>query len=482
MGINEGECSTERFLRSVHPDDLPVAREAFKNALVSRHLFFEVRILRKDDSIRWIRVNGNTLLSKQQHPSRLLGTIMDITEQKNYLEALEEREQRFKAIADAVPVLISLADASKSFYFFNKGWLNFTGRSVAEEFESGWMKGIHQDDMPAFTQAFENHFNAREEILTELRLKRHDGEYRWVSMHCLPRFSPDGGFEGYIGAGVDITDQKDFAETLSTQVRQRTMELKQSHELLKEKNDELERSNNELTSFSFIASHDLQEPLRKIRTFSSRILNQDHDNLSEKSRDYFARMNNAAKSMQQLIDDILDYSKVNFSKSKLELTSLNSILDRVITNLSNVLQEKNAKVKVSKLPTLKIIPVHFIQLFTNLIENSVKYSRPGIQPVITIDAVLLAPGETNMPDLPPDQQYWKISVADNGIGFDQAYEHRIFEMFQRLHTKAEYSGTGMGLAICKKIADNYNGQITASGKPGVGSTFTIFLPVELQNA
>lgn len=478
LGLREEESSTNKFLSLVHPEDFSIARQAFDNALLSRHLLFEVRIRRHDNTMRWIRVNGHSLLDKQQKPYRLLGTIMDITGQKNHQVALDETEQRFKVIADAAPVMIWLADITGSFNFFNKGWLSFTGRTMAGETGRGWMESIHEKDRAAFTKSFDSSFSSGASFFEELRLKRGDGKYRWISIHGISRCSPGNVFEGYIGAATDITDQKKFSAELATQVQQQTLELKKSHELLEEKNKELERSNSELASFSFIASHDLQEPLRKIQTFSTRILGSDKDKLSEKSKDYFGRLTNAARSMQQLIDDILDYSKVNFSRNKPELISLNVITDNVVSGIQHILQEKNARVEVGKLPALKIIPIQFTQLFTNLILNAIKYSKVEVAPHISIQAVMAAPGEIDLSHLSKERHYWKISVADNGIGFESVYEKSIFEMFQRLHSKTEYRGTGMGLAICKKIVENNDGYITASGEPGVGATFNIYLPAD----
>ncbi|MCW3091600.1 MAG: domain S-box protein [Ferruginibacter sp.] len=476
MGVESSECTMDEFLQAVHPQDIDRAREAFDSAVAKRHLFFEVRIIGNNGTQRWIRVNGNLLPEQRNYSSRLLGTVMDITDQKKYLTELQESERLFKAIADAAPVLIWLAGSDKRFYFFNKGWLDFTGKTIGQESGNGWMRGVHEEDREAITENIDYSFQNRKEFFMEFRLKRQDGKYRWISMHGIPRLSAGQVFEGYIGGGVDITDQKNFAITLSNQVQQRTKELQQSHELLKEKNKELERSNSELASFSYVASHDLQEPLRKIQTFSQRILGNEKDNLSAVSRDYFTRMNNAAKEMQQLMDDILNYSKVSYAPNKAELVSLNTIMDNVISGLNNMLEEKNAIIEVGALPTLKVIQIQFIQLFTNLVVNALKYSRQGVNPRVKINAAIVSSSEIAMAENKKDKNYWKISVADNGIGFEQIYGQRIFEMFQRLHAKTEYKGTGMGLAICKKIVESYNGYIDATGEPGVGATFNIYLP------
>ena len=244
------------------------------------------------------------------------------------------------------------------------------------------------------------------------------------------------------------------------------------------KNVELERQNEELASFTYIASHDLQEPLRKIRTFSSRILLKENDRFSEEGKDYFNRIIRAASRMQNLIDDLLDYSRTNKSDLAFEVLDLNEIVDKVKQDLYDDIREKNAQVLSETLPVLTAIPGQIHQLLLNLVSNAIKYSKPDVSPLIRLSAARVAAAAfSNERILPEKKTYWKISITDNGIGFDQRYQHKIFELFQRLHAKTEYQGTGIGLAICKKIVQNHGGIITATGQPGIGSTFNLFIPV-----
>src|SRR6185436_9433871 len=245
---------------------------------------------------------------------------------------------------------------------------------------------------------------------------------------------------------------------------------------LEEKNRELKKINKELESFAYISSHDLQEPLRKIQTFSSSILEKENDNLSENGKDRFRRMQNAAERMQTLIDDLLTYSRTNTSERKFEKVHLNKIIEEVKGDLREDLKEKQAVIEVSGLCDVKIIPFQFRQLMTNLITNSLKFSHSVHPPRISVKAEIVNGSSLNNKKLLPQQDYCHITVADNGIGFEQQYSEKIFEVFQRLHGKSEYNGTGIGLAIVKKIVENHNGIITANARPHKGATFDIYIP------
>lgn len=253
-------------------------------------------------------------------------------------------------------------------------------------------------------------------------------------------------------------------------------EKKANERALEEKNKELERSNIELESFSYAASHDLQEPLRKIQTFISRILELDDGNFSAAGKDYFLRISKAAIRMQQLIESLLSYSRVDTADGILVPTDLNEVLRQTKENLRELIEESNAVIEAIALPTVKVMPQQFQQLLTNIISNAIKYKKENVDPVISIHAGIV-PGSEVGTDLPSAAEtYWKISIADNGIGFDAQYSTRIFELFQRLHGRNEYEGTGIGLAICKKIIQSHNGIITTESELGKGATFNIYLP------
>ena len=241
---------------------------------------------------------------------------------------------------------------------------------------------------------------------------------------------------------------------------------------------ELLIANKELESFTFISSHDLQEPLRKIQAFSNRIITEEHDTLSVKGKYYFERMQISALHMQTLINDLLAYSRTTATERKFENRDLNKIVKEVMAALKEDLQEKNATIEVNKLCMANIIPFQFRQLLQNLIANSLKFSKPGIAPHILISSKFIKYDESNQQQIPIREDYCHISVTDNGIGFEPKYNEKVFEIFERLPDGKKYEGTGIGLTIVKKIVENHGGIILAKSELGKGTTLDIYIPAK----
>ena len=272
------------------------------------------------------------------------------------------------------------------------------------------------------------------------------------------------------GTLQDITQQVMAMQRVEELVAERTAELAEA-------NKHLQRSNAELAQFAYIASHDLQEPLRKISTYSQMLESSLGNELSEKSKSYFTKMHASSSRMLTLIRDVLAYSQLSTTRNLLEKVDLNLIVENVKTDFELLIEQKHATIKAEELPVLEAIPLQMSQLFTNLISNALKFIRPDVAPVINISVVKMNRSEVKvLPALDLNVPYYRITFEDNGIGFEQEYAEQIFNIFQRLHLKTAYEGTGIGLALCRKIAQNHHGDIYAESKKNKGATFNVILP------
>ncbi|HUR10546.1 MAG TPA: ATP-binding protein [Flavitalea sp.] len=275
-------------------------------------------------------------------------------------------------------------------------------------------------------------------------------------------------------------EKKIIAEKLAIQTEELIRANKQLHSQYEEKEKlaaELIIINKELRSFSYISSHDLQEPLRKIQNFTNLLLKEDYQSLSDKGKHNLKRMGLAAEKMRHLIDDLLALSQVSTTKLEFEQTDLNVVMEEVKTELADVIQKKHAIIESSRLPTAMIIKFQFRQMMINLIDNAIKFAKPGIPPIIKISSSIINSSDIPDQQLLPRKKYHFISVCDNGIGFEPHFSERIFEVFQKFHNNDSYEGTGMGLAVVKKIVENHNGIITATSELNNGTHFDIYIPV-----
>ena len=326
------------------------------------------------------------------------------------------------------------------------------------EATGNFIEFVHPDDRQF---VFESSLGATDELMGSVifyRVIRKDGALRHFKS-SWKTITDNYGKTFVIGVNADITEQYN------------------KDKMIEDKIADLEKSNKELSAFNHIASHDLQEPLRKVQIFISRIRERDFESFGENVKEYFLGIERATTRMQMFIEDLLLYSRASNVAKIFELTDLNVILENAKQELSQRIEEKNAMIRVTSfLPSLQVIPFQIQQLFNNLLSNSIKYSKPDVAPVITIGTRLISSGELPTFAGNPRSQYYQFSISDNGIGFEPKYANDIFKLFYRLHNKTDYSGTGVGLAICKVIAENHQGYIQAESFPNVGITITFYLP------
>ncbi len=319
------------------------------------------------------------------------------------------------------------------------------------------IKYFHPDDLEYVSKVHKDSLLNQQSTSIVFRFLTPENEIKYIM--GVGSFTKDGNGDLIkIGVNYDITNQ--YKKTLE----------------LEENNKELKYINTELESFNNIVSHDLQEPLRKIQMFISRLEEKEFDALSQQGRDYFSKVRIAANRMQTLLIDLVDYSRTIKGDKVFVETDLNKILAETIQDLSTNVEEKKAVIRIGKLPTIKAIPFQIKQLFINLVSNSLKYSKEDSIPQISITSNKITEKEMLENKIANKNDYYKIVITDNGIGFKQEYAEKIFLLFKRLETDPKYSGTGLGLAICNRIVDNHKGFIKVKSKPNVGAKFYIFIP------
>jgi PAS domain S-box-containing protein len=334
---------------------------------------------------------------------------------------------------------------------------------------------IHPDDsefaINAISQAMDPVTGGDYDI--QFRILRYtDKKERWIRSQGKVYFNNDRP-EKFIGTVLDITDERQAKAELEQKVEERTKDLRDA-------NMQLAVSNNELEQFAFVASHDLQEPLRKIQAFGDMLKAKVPDDTSPEIIDLVSRMQSASARMKSLIDSLLSFSRVSFRQEQHQLVNLSQVLVDVLADLETSIKEKDAMISFSKLFPIKGEPMHLRQLFQNLIGNALKFSKTDQRPVISISSKLVSGARSGLP-VPEDvydKTFQLVEVTDNGIGFEPEYSGKIFQLFQRLHGRSEYPGNGMGLSIVQKVVNNHHGYIKAVSSPGEGTTFQLLLPFE----
>jgi PAS domain S-box-containing protein len=381
--------------------------------------------------------------------------VRDVTDRRQAELLVEETESRFRIMADSAPVMLWMAGLDSECDFFNQGWLRFTGRALEDELGTRWAEGVHPEDFQRCMDVYLGSFNRREPFRMEYRLRRADGQYRWILDQGTPRYDHEGRFAGYIGSCIDVQEFKEAQlglraanDQLELRVQQRTAELRQS--------------NADLEQFAYAASHDLQEPLRTVASYVQLLQRRYRGRLDADADDFIAYAVDGAARMKRLIRDLLDYSRLSTRGEPIRPTACEDVLVQALANLKSAIEETAAHVTHDPLPELPADPAQLMRVFQNLIGNAIKFhgEKP---PRVHVGA------ERHNGD-------WVLSFRDNGIGIDPKFADRVFALFQRLDGRDRVPGTGVGLAICKKVVDRHGGRIWLESQPGHGSTFFVSLP------
>ncbi|GAC1420285.1 MAG: hypothetical protein NVS1B13_13710 [Flavisolibacter sp.] len=383
-------------------------------------------------------------------------------------EKVQKSEALYKTLTNSLPLIIFSLNQVGQLLFANEWLSKFTGESMEDLNRSRWKSIVHEADYNSFLLLLENTATKGTTIIkTQARLKhKSNNDYLWHQVSLSPIKDSNEDPQYWIGYIVDIHAQKVVEETLKDNVElQKTQEQLRNNQLALERYiAELAHSNEELQQFAFIASHDLQEPIRKLLFYSDYLLSQYAGSIDQKGIDYLTSMQNASQRMRSLIQDLLSFSLINKEQIVFTDVDLNVIASEALQDFEMSIEEKSAVVHIQSLPTVTGDARMMRQLFENIISNSLKYSKSICAPIIDISCHQKG-------------RFYELSFQDNGIGFNEEYLPQMFTLFQRLHDRKIYEGTGLGLAICRKIMDLHGGKIRAKGHEGEGAVFYVSIPI-----
>ena len=434
------EWEFSRFQQHIHPEDRAASELAFTEAYRTGHLLVKCRIIRVDQAVRWVRIAGEVVYDEHQTPLRMQGVIHDITDQKAAVEELRAAEERYRLLTEQVhDYAIFMLDPAGRVASWNKGAERQRGFTAAE---------IIGRDLSVFypkkERAENKHLQLLEaatrdsEVVNEGWRERKDGTLIWTRVVITALRDANGVLLGYSNCAQDLTAKK-------------------------KAEDALRRSNAELLQFVYVASHDLQEPLRMVASFTQLLAQRYKSKLDKDADEFIAYAVDGAQRMQRLIDDLLAYSRVGTRAKDPTICSANDLVQAALHQLTLAVKENGATIRIAPLPKICCDDVQMVSVFQNLIGNAIKFRAAGVLPLIEISAT-------------ESGSEWIFSVKDNGIGIEPRHFKRVFQVFQRLQTRETYPGNGIGLAICKKIVERHGGRIWIESEPGRGTTFYFTVP------
>jgi PAS domain S-box-containing protein len=425
------------------------------------------KIFDRNGRIKDVREKAKVFRNDKDELLRVIGSTIDITEQSQLYRDLAAYKAMKQENEEFLDYGTWEVDARNGHFFWSDGMYRLFGYDpetdknkivVNEALYQKHMNEEHFERSRSFLDAIIAKKETPENFVAEYEIKTNDGSIKKIETSGKLFYDNEGQWIKTIGTSRDIT----------------RLRLYQSN--LEEKIKDLDRSNKELEEFAYVASHDMNEPLRKITTFIERLESKYKSELGADGKLYLTRISASVENMRHLIDTLLEFSRTTRSNQPFVQVNLNGILKEVQTDLELKIEETASTVHMDDLPVIEAIPSQMKQLFDNLLNNSIKFRKPDTLPNINIRCLRLSRRQKEQHHLDTTNNWFKIEFADNGIGFEPEYKDRIFQIFQRLHGKTEYPGSGIGLAICKKIIDQHKGLIYATGEPDNGATFTIILP------
>ncbi|MBA3499505.1 MAG: PAS domain S-box protein [Myxococcota bacterium] len=445
------------WIDAVHPDDRANDLQLWEHAVIARGpCDYEHRLRRHDGEYRYFSVHAVPVFDDTGAIREWAGIHSDITQRKLTEQSLRDGARQFRELADAMPQIVWSARPDGELDYHNRRWYELAGRE-GDAGDARWIDLIHPDDQAESLARWQLAITTGHAYEREHRLRSKDGEYRWFLRRAVPVRNGEGVITRWLGTCTDIDERK------------RSEDLLRSSALL------LAQSNRELEHFATVASHDLQEPLRKIHSFAGCLREEQAATLNAEGLDYLKRIQNATTRMTTLVSDLLEFSRISSKGKPLIPVNLNEVLSGVISDLEARLHQTGGRVDFERLPIVASDQIQMRQLLQNLIGNALKFHRKDVPPIVRVTAELVE-GLDAMGRMHPEAAC-RISVADNGIGFDEKYLEKVFTIFQRLHGRGVYEGTGIGLAVCRRIVERHGGTITARSQPGQGSTFIVTLPV-----
>lgn len=379
---------------------------------------------------------------------------------RTFTTDLKNSREQFRQLAEFMPQIVWTATPGGEIDYFNRRWLELVGSHEDEN----WIMLLHPDDVGPYLQAWRHAVRTGTPFELECRFRERNGQsWRWFLSRAVPVRNEAGAVVRWFGTCTDIQDQKLLHEKLEELVAQRTEALK--------------RSNEDLQQFAHVASHDLKEPLRKMKMFSNRLEAEYSTVLPDKGKTYVDKIQASADRMTSLIESVLNYSVVNATGEVAELVDLSLIIEGIESDLELLIIQKNARIVRNGLPRIHANPALIYQLFYNLLNNALKFSKENVPAEISITAESAGNGTQPVPGFSANgKNFFRITVCDNGIGFNPAFADKMFHVFTRLNAREKYEGTGLGLALCKKIVERHHGFIYAEGVEGEGACFYILLP------